>query len=40
MLTLMFILMVSALGLGFDWHNQSAEETRSLLLPRSRSSQR
>jgi len=28
MLTIIFLLIVSALGLGFDWHEKSAEETR------------
>jgi hypothetical protein len=26
---MMFLLAVAALGLGFDWHNQSAEESRN-----------
>ena len=29
MLTIIFLLIVSALGLGFDWHEKSAEETRN-----------
>jgi len=27
MLTVMFLLIVSAFGLGFAWHDQSAKET-------------
>jgi len=29
MLTMMFLLVVAALGLGFDWQNQSGEEARN-----------
>jgi len=29
MLTIIFLLIVSALGLGFDWDEKSAEETRN-----------
>jgi hypothetical protein len=29
MLTMMLLLVVAALGLGFDWQNQSADEARN-----------